>query len=41
MKVGNPEEEVVRIMEQVDQNNSGVIDYSGKIFKRKTFYNFF
>lgn len=31
MKVANPEEEVERIMEQVDQNNSGVIDYSGKI----------
>ncbi len=31
MKIANPEEEVERIMEQVDQNNSGVIDYSGKI----------
>lgn len=41
MKVANPEEEVERIMNQVDQNNSGVIDYSGKNFKIKKIIFFF
>lgn len=32
MKVNDPEEEVNKIMEQVDQNNSGIIDYTGIIY---------
>ncbi len=31
MNAGEAEEEVNRIMSQVDKNNSGAIDYSGKI----------
>ena len=34
MKVPNPEEEVDRILEQVDKNNSGFIDYHGKYIKK-------
>ena len=34
MKVHNPEEEVNRILEEVDKNNSGFIDYHGNLFKK-------
>lgn len=33
MNAGEAEEEVNRIMGQVDKNNSGAIDYSGKFNK--------
>ena len=32
MKVSNPEEQVQIIFDEIDKNNSGFIDYNGKLF---------